>query len=252
VVATEVRVAGEHLVAPLTRQHDLDAGIAHGTTQQVLGDRMRVCERPLRVIDGGRKVIGQVGRANVDPAEFGTGSLRLRLGELHLVVVGVVEREREGAERPGRQLRRDAKDRTRVDAAAQIASDRHIRAQPQADRLFEGVAQPVHPLARLDVACPFVLTGIIPIPIRHDPDLRAIGQQTAAGRHLIDPLEERAIRRVRYELDVIERFTIPSERYAESGERLYFGREVNRLAVGRVVQRLDAKAVSRCEELTVA
>ena len=45
---------------------------------------------------------------------------------------------------------------------------------------------------------------------------------------------------------------IPAQRNAELGERLDLRREIERPVVDRVVERLDAEAVARREELAVA
>ena len=149
-----MRIAGEDLVAAFARHHDLDAGIADGAAQEVLGDRMRVHERPLGVVDRVAEVIRHVLGADVDAAELGARALRLIAGEVALVIVVVVERERVGADRPRRVARREAEHGTRVDAAAQVAGDRHVRAETQADRFIERVLEPLHPLAPVAVrAC---------------------------------------------------------------------------------------------------
>ena len=203
-IAAEVRIAREDLVAAFARHHDLDAGIADGAAQKVLGDRVRVHERPLGVVDRVAEVIGHVFGADVDAAELGAGALRLIAGEVALVVVRVIERERVGAERPRRVARREAEHGARIDAAAQIAGDRHVRAQPQPDRLVERVLEPLDPLAPVAVRVRRVGGRVVPVPVRHDADLLAVGQQIARRRELIDALEERAIGRVRDEVDVVQ------------------------------------------------
>ena len=150
-VAAEVRIAGEDLVAAFAGHHNLDAGIADGAAQEVLGDRMRVHERPLGVVDRVAEVIRHVLGADVDAAELGAGALRLIAGEVALVIVRVVERERVGPDRPRRVARREAEHGTRVDAAAQVAGDRHVRAETQAHRFIERVLEPLHPFAPVAV-----------------------------------------------------------------------------------------------------
>ena len=169
------------------------------------------------------------------------------------VVVGVIERQRERAERPRRQARREAEHGARIDAAAQIAGDRHVGAQPQPDRFLERVLEPLDPLARR--RRPTAVSsarGIVPVPVRDDANLLAVGQQVARRRELVDAREQRAIGRMRHEMHVVERVAIPAQRHAERGERLDLRGEIERAVVDRVVERLDAEAVARREELAVA
>ena len=102
-IAPEVRIAGKDLVAAFAGEDDLDAGIADGTAEEVLGDGVRVRDRTLGVIDRVAEVIREVLGADVDAAELGARQLGLVAGEIPLVVVGVIERERVGTERPGGQ-----------------------------------------------------------------------------------------------------------------------------------------------------
>jgi hypothetical protein len=52
----------------------LDAGITDSATQQVLGDGMRVRERPFGLIDRVAEIVRHLPGAHVDAAEFGAGS----------------------------------------------------------------------------------------------------------------------------------------------------------------------------------
>ena len=90
------------------------------------------------------------------------------------------------------------------------------------------------------------------VPEFHHANLLAVGQQRTSRRQLIDAAEQRPIGRMRYEMDVEERLAIPLQRYAELGKRLDLRGHVERAAVDRVVERLDAETVARREQLAVA
>ena len=140
------------------------------------------------------EVVGEVGLADRDGMELGAGARRHLARDRALVVVGAVEGQREGADRIAAVARREAQHGAGVDAAAQVAADRHVGAQPQAHRLVERVPERLGVLGvgtrrprcvgRADSRSPSSGTSCTS-PAR--------GEQVVAGRHLVDAVEERAV-----------------------------------------------------------
>src|SRR4029453_7518810 len=127
-----------------------------------------------------------------------------------------------------------------------------VSAEAQLHRLLELVCEPLDVLARIAPRCDVVRARIVPVPVLHDPDLLTIRDEVAARRDLVDSLEQRTIRRVRDEVNVVKRVAIPCERHTEIDECLYLGREVEVAIVDRVVERLDAEAIASGEQYLVA
>ena len=140
-VAAKVRVAAEDLVRSFSGQDDLVAGVAHGAAQQVFGDAVGIEAERLRLRDRIGKMIGQIVLPDRDGEEFRAGLRRHLPGFSFLVIFGAVEGQGEGANRFAVMSRRQAEDRTGVEPAAEVAADRNVGAQTDANRLFQREAE---------------------------------------------------------------------------------------------------------------
>ena len=109
------------------------------------------------------------------------------------VVVGAVEGQREGADRIAMMARGEAEHGAGIEAAAEIAADRHIGAQPEANRLFQRVPKlGRHSRHRSADGRVALRAGIIEVPVAGELDVPFGGEQIVARRHLEDAVEERA------------------------------------------------------------
>ena len=148
--------------------------------------------------------------------------------------------------------RRQAQHGAGVDPATEIAADRHVGPEAQAYRLVEGVPEPLGVLGVGAISPVPVDQGVVEVPVADQPDLAAGGEQEVAGRHLVDAVEESAVLGDHQEVvGMEERVAVPAGGNAGREQRLDLGGQVERTAVMRVVERLDAEAIPRREERVV-
>ena len=88
--------------------------------------------------------------------------------------------------------RRQAEDRTGVEAAAQITADRNVGAQADANRLLQCETELGRPVGIGTPRCGMVGARIVKIPILVHLHVLLAGDQVVAGRNLENPIEERA------------------------------------------------------------
>ena len=215
---------------------------------------MGVDEERLGLPDRVGESVGEVGLPDRDRMEVGPGVRRHLAGDGPLVVVGPVEGQREGPDRLGQVRRGQTQHGAGVEPAAEVAADRHVGAKAEPDRLVQGVAEPLGVLG-VGADLPGVIGHrVIEVPVADQPDLPAGGEQVVAGRHRVDALEECAVRRGRCPEEVVglkERGAVPAGGHARGQQRLDLGGQVQRAAVGRVVEGLDAEAIPGGEERVV-
>ncbi len=158
-VALEGGVAGEQLVGALAGDDAAVAGVPDPFRHEVLGDPEGVVEGALGVPDGVDVVLAvEVGGLEVDHLLVGVHGLGHLAGDGGLVVVVVVEGDRVGL---GGRLHRaggEPEDAARVDAAGEVAADRHVGLEPEDDGADEFVAD------ALDVFLVVELGGRVPPP----------------------------------------------------------------------------------------
>ena len=142
-VSPEGRVSGQDLVRALAGQYDLVTGVAHGPAQQVLRHAVRVEAERLGLPGRIGEVVGEVGLPDRDRVELGPGVRRHLAGDGPLVVAGPVEGQCEGPDRIASVRRRQAQHGAGVDPTAEIAADRHVGPEAQADRLVQVVPEPL-------------------------------------------------------------------------------------------------------------
>ncbi len=249
-VATEVRVTRKELVAALARQHDLQPGVANRSAEHEFRDSMRVGERPLGVVNRSGKVVGKVAGTHVDATELRARQLRLVLREGRLVVVRVIEGQGERANRTRGQPRCKPEHGARVDAAAEIAGDRHVSSQPHAHGILERVVHLADPHVVICGLLALLPLGIVPVPVLRHMDTVAVGHQVATWRQLAYAGEQRLLGRMRDEMDVVERCAVPLEGHPQRRQSLDLRGEVEGAVVESVVERLDAKAITGGKELS--
>ena len=98
-------------------------------------------QKRLGLMHGIGEMIREIVLADRDRMELGAGQRR-HLARLHFFVVfGPIEGEREGADRIGMMPGGEAEDRAGVESAAQIAADRHVRAQAHAHSFLEHLGE---------------------------------------------------------------------------------------------------------------
>ena len=229
-VLAEEGIAAEQLVGAFAGQHHLEAEVAHLLAEQVLGDEVRVAVDRLAVPDGVGEVIGEQIFGHPEHVEVRARLLRHLRGDRALVEGAFLEGDREGLERRAVDRGGVAEDGARIEAAREVDADRHVGAQPQADRLLHLV---VHALDVLGFAAHrrgLVGGRILEIPVGNDLDALARRQQVVPRRHLIDALEHRAIAVGDHVEVLIHRLVIPARRHAGGEERLDLGGEVERVA----------------------
>ncbi len=131
-------VAGEQLVGALSREDDLDARVADQPRQQEQRRRRGAQERSLGVRDDLRERLRDVLAPDHDLLvialdQRGDGALMTGL-----VVLGVLEADREGAEPVALHPPAQRRDQRAVESSREVAPDRHVRAEhAKADRLLE-------------------------------------------------------------------------------------------------------------------
>ena len=143
------------------------------------------------------------------------------------------------------RLRREGRDDARVEAAADVGADRHVRAQVQPD----GV---VHQLADLllEVGARVAEVGaVVDLPVPPRLDLPVADAEDVARQQLVDPLEQGLAAEAELEREVVlERLQVGLDRRQEGQQRLDLGGEVEDAVDDRVVERLDPEAVAGAEE----
>ena len=77
------------------------------------------------------------------------------------------------------------------------------------------------------------------------------GQQIMAGRHLIHPFKEGAVGHGGTGGVLVEVLMIPSRGHASGKERLHLRRQIECVVVHRVVERLYAESIARCEQASI-
>ena len=147
---------------------------------------------------------------------------------------------------------RKAEDRTGIKAAAQIAADRDIGPEPQANRLFQRPAKLCRIVRVGALLLSIVLLRIIEIPIARHLDMPVSGDEIVPGRHLEHAVEQGAHLMAAKFDRMIEGLGVPSRRHAGGEQRLHFGGNVERVIVPGIEQRLDAETVAGGEEHAVA
>ena len=126
-VALEERIAAEQLVGTLARHHHLVAALVDPAAHVPLGDAERVVEGAFRVPDDAPvEVAVQVGGPELQHLLIGLRRARHLGGDRRLVVVRVVEADRERLHMGLLHGRRQPEDRTAVDPARQVATDRDV------------------------------------------------------------------------------------------------------------------------------
>ena len=178
---------------------------------------------------------------------------REHLLERALVEFLVREGDREGFDRRGGDRFDDRGGHRRIDAAAQIRGDRHVRPQPQPGRVGQQVTQLLRVLVlrlirivvRVEIEIP-VLTDANGAVLPHD--------HRVPGRQLMHAGERRARRQRHPEgEDLCERLMVEIARHAlVCEERLDLGRKQQRVAGARVEQRPDADAIARQKQPPLA
>ena len=188
-VAAKERVAAENLVRSFAGEHDLVAGVAHGAAQKVSRDAVRVDAKRLRLHYCIGEVIGQI----VLPERNGTElcpRLRGHLpGDFPFVIFGPIEGEGEGANWCAVMPRGQAEDRRGIEPATQIAADRNVGAQANANGLVKHETELGGPVSVRPVRRGSVGTGIVEIPIPVHLHLLLPCDQIMAGRNLEDAVE---------------------------------------------------------------
>jgi hypothetical protein len=251
-VAAEMRVAAEDLVRAFAGQHHLVAGIAHRPAQQIFGDAMGVEAHRLALGDGIGEMVRQILLPDRDRIECGAGLLGHLLRDRALVIVAAVKGQGEGTDRLAMVPCRKAEHRAGIETAAQIAADRNIGPEAQADRLLERVPELGRVIGVGALRPRRIGLGIVEIPIAHHLDVPIAGDEVMARRHLEHAVIKGAHRMpARLEM-VVERLGIPARRHTGGEERLHLGGEIERATVPGIEQRLDAEPVARSEEQTVA
>ena len=198
------------------------------------------------------EVVGEVGLPDRDRVELGPGACRHLAGDGPLVVAGPVKGQGEGPDRIAAVRRRQAQHGAGVDSTAEIAADRHIGPEAQADRLVQDVPESLRVLGVGANRSVLVGLRVVKVPVADQPDLPAGGEQKMAGRHLVDALEEGAVLGGHQEVVRLEeRGAIPAGGHAGREQRLDLGGQVQRTAVMRVVEGLDAEAITGGEERVV-
>ena len=136
-VLAKMGIAREHLVGAFSGQDHLETGIAHGAAQHVLRDEVPVQTEGLGVVDRIGEIVGQRILADRNRHPFGARPARHLLGRDTLVIVFMIEAQREGADRIGPVTRGETQHGAGIDTAAEIATDRHVRTQAHFDGIVE-------------------------------------------------------------------------------------------------------------------
>jgi hypothetical protein len=132
-------VAGEHLVGSFSGEHHLDPAFPDESRKEEHRHRSGSEQRSLRVLDHLGKAFGDVAAAHHDLVVIGTEpSLDLAL-KLRLVVLHILEPERERAEAFRLHLQAERRDEGAIEAPRKVAAHRYVRAEhAQARRALEG------------------------------------------------------------------------------------------------------------------
>src|SRR5262249_41482329 len=165
-----------------------------------------------------------------------------------LIVVAPVEGERERPNGVWAMLCRKAQHGARVEPAAQVARDRHIRAQAKAHRFVEHMTELGYILSIRTLRCLFRHSRVVEVPVRDQLKVLLGREQVVPGRHLKHTIEQRP-NLVTAVLDRLgDRVGIPASGNSSRQQCLHLGSEIQRLVVERVEERLDAKAVTSSKE----
>ena len=141
-------VSGKQLVRPFPREHDLQAGSVDRGGQPQQRRRRRTKSRLLRELDGARQQLSDVRRVDRHPRQAGAELLGEAVLVHALVEARIAKPDPERGETRGRKAARERRGRGRVEPAADVGSNRHIRSQPQA----RGVAKQLEQLLVLVAA----------------------------------------------------------------------------------------------------
>jgi hypothetical protein len=227
---TEQIVAGEHLVGALAGQHDLDAGIADEPRQQEHRRRRGAQDRPFGMEDGLGKHARDVVARDEDLAVIAPQIRRHRPLMPGLVVLGVVEPQREGGELGSLGAQTERGDERAVEAAGEVAADLHVGAQhAQAGGVLEAVTDALDRFVERAGEAGRVGRGIVRAPAAAGADDPAAGVSARGARlELLDALEDRARRERRPEREeLIEAGGVEParQRSIQGEERLDLARE---------------------------
>ena len=88
---------------------------------------------------------------------------------------------------PGLILAAKQRHQARIDAAGNIAADRHIGAQVHFDRILHQLLKPSHEIGRRVVEIDIV----VDVPIASDFDAAVLHHQHLSGQELLDAAEKR-------------------------------------------------------------
>src|SRR5439155_26558764 len=119
------------------------------------------------------------------------------------------------------------------------------------DRLAQLVAHPLDVLRLGADRWRGVECRVVQVPVTNDLRVVAARDEVMRGRNLVDPLEERAVPVQDGVQILVEALVVPARRDPRREERLRLGGEVERVAPARIVERLDAEAITRREDEAV-
>jgi hypothetical protein len=183
----------------------------------------------------------------------GTVALGNLLGVAGFVECRIIEGDRAGIDRLAGLSRHHRHHRTRIDAAREEGTERHLRDHPQAHAFLQALDE-----LRLRVFVGDDGTAgeaNVPVPTRDGWRLPAAQKKGMAGRQLVSRAVDRSrIRHVAEREVVFDRRRIDLERQAAMGQQRLQLRAEHELTVAQVgvVKRLDAEAVAREEQRLLA